>query len=389
MIKLRPVPSRVKMSMLIMFASGWWPFTITIISLLGPFVFKQLRAARREDAADDDVPRNRSARVLISSLLVLNAIYISYCLLLRPPPNIFSSLRIPFTTPAQTIRALLLQRSEPRADALPPNWELMLTKLASFEVRTMYSRFGHTVILNCEDCQTYLQFGLFALSTGLLDYIRNIVLYGFVTVRGEGRERLRLLGTGVLVTAAAFEAWWIATVEIQVPRDALTVIMWHDRLYTARQIIFLLVPTIAHNLPASPTKPISPLFLLSRTAIDLSVTKSKTETLDLTHSGAMRDPELRHNVETWWAHQRQEADWAKEDSRLEEEAERIKLGIRSGDAETGEEDGDLRARIRRAVQELGKIAWGWDDRGFSSLRSESAPVPPLQTPSNQLSSQPN
>jgi hypothetical protein len=44
-------------------------------------------------------------------------------------------------------------------------------------------------------------------------------------MRGTGRERLRLLGTGVLVTAAAFEVWWISTVNIQVPRDGLGVVM--------------------------------------------------------------------------------------------------------------------------------------------------------------------
>lgn len=75
------------------------------------------------------------------------------------------------------------------------------------------------------DCRTFLQFGLYALPTGALDYIRNVLLYGLVTLRGTGRERLRLLGTGVLVSAAAFEAWWLATVDIQVPRDGLGVVM--------------------------------------------------------------------------------------------------------------------------------------------------------------------
>ena len=126
--------------MLLSFASGWWPFTITIVSLAGPFLFKQLRAARREEAADDDEPRQRSGRPLISLLLLLNSIYILYRLLLEPPPNLFASLRIPFTTPAPTIRALLLQRADPPADFLSPQMELLLTKLASFEVRTMYSR---------------------------------------------------------------------------------------------------------------------------------------------------------------------------------------------------------------------------------------------------------
>jgi hypothetical protein len=125
-----------RMSTLIMFASGWWPFTITIVSLVGPFLFKQLRAARREDAADDDQQATSSGRPIISLLLLSNAIYILYSLLLQPPPNLFSGLRIPFTTPAPTIRALLLQRTDPLSDTL----ELLITKLASFEVRTLYAR---------------------------------------------------------------------------------------------------------------------------------------------------------------------------------------------------------------------------------------------------------
>lgn len=299
--------------MLLSFASGWWPFTVTIVSLAGPFLFKQLRAARREEAADDDEPRKRSGRPLISLLLLLNSIYILYHLLLEPPPNLFTSLRIPFTTPAPTIRALLLQRTDPPTDFLPPQMELLLTKLASFEVRTMYSRFGHNVIIGCSDCQNFLHFGLYALPLALLDYLRNIFIYGIVTLRGTGRERLRLLGTGALVTAAAFEAWWIATVDIKVPRDGLGVTMWHDRLFLVRQVIFLIVPALAHNLPASPQKPISPLFLLSRTAMELDLTEAKARTLDMTHTATMRDPELRHNATNWWTWQQQEAEWGRQD----------------------------------------------------------------------------
>jgi hypothetical protein len=137
----------------IMFASGWWPFTITIVSLVGPFLFKQLRAARREDAADDDQPSSTSSgRPILSLLLLSNAVYILYSLLLQPPPNLFSGLRIPFTTPAPTIRALLLQRTDPPSDMLSPSLELLITKLASFEVRTLYAR--------CASLATVLHFGL-------------------------------------------------------------------------------------------------------------------------------------------------------------------------------------------------------------------------------------
>jgi hypothetical protein len=107
-------------------------------------------------------------------------------------------------------------------------------------------RFGHNVIARCVDCGTFLQFGLYALPTGLLDYIRNVLLYGLVTLRGTGRERLRLLGTGVLVAAAAFEAWWLATVDIQVPRDGLGVTMvCIIRIYAVFFHIDVLLITVA------------------------------------------------------------------------------------------------------------------------------------------------
>jgi hypothetical protein len=128
------------MSLLVLFASGWWPFTITIVSLVGPFLFKQIRAARRQDSIDEDQPSRQPGRSLLSLFLLTNAIYILYYLLLHPPTNVFSALRIPFTTPAPTIRALLLQHSDPPKDTLPPHLEALFTKLGSFEVRTIYVR---------------------------------------------------------------------------------------------------------------------------------------------------------------------------------------------------------------------------------------------------------
>jgi hypothetical protein len=154
----------------------------------------------------------------------------------------------------------------------------------------------------------------------------------------------------------------------------LTRLKWHDRLYVARQAIFLIVPTIAHNLPASPAKPISPLFLLSRTTVDLTVTESKAQALDMTHSAVMRNAALRGNADRWWGWQRQEADWARAEPKLAEEAQRIDLGFEAGDPETGDGEGRLLAKIRNAVKDIGRIAWGWEDRSArSTFQSNSSP----------------
>ncbi len=73
----------------------------------------------------------------------------------------------------------------------------------------------------------------------------------------------------------------------------------------------------------------------------------------------MRNSALRANSTTWWANEQREAQWARRDTRLAPEAENIGLGF-----DEAEEDGTgkLLAKIRAAVKDLGKIAWGWEDR---------------------------
>lgn len=71
----------------------------------------------------------------------------------------------------------------------------------------------------------------------------------------------------------------------------------------------------------------------------------------------MRNPVLRSNANEWWEKQRREAEWGRTDEQLEEQAERIGMGIFKGDEEY--EPGPLLVKIRTAVQELGKLAWGW------------------------------
>lgn len=59
----------------------------------------------------------------------------------------------------------------------------------------------------------------------LLDYAWHMCLYGLITMRGTGRERLRTLGTGILVSAAMLEAYYLCTADIKVPRDGFRVNM--------------------------------------------------------------------------------------------------------------------------------------------------------------------
>lgn len=104
----------------------------------------------------------------------------------------------------------------------------------------------------------------------------------------------------------------------------------------------------------------SPMFFLATTAVSLDVVASKARTLDYTRSAVMRNPVLRRNVDQWWYSQRQEAEWALDDERLEAEAERVGMGIGRRNVATGENEGRMRAKIRAAVAELGRLAWSWD-----------------------------
>ena len=59
----------------------------------------------------------------------------------------------------------------------------------------------------------------------LLDYMWHMSLYGLITMRGTGRERLRALGTGIFISAAVLEAYYLCTADIKVPKDGFRINM--------------------------------------------------------------------------------------------------------------------------------------------------------------------
>jgi len=120
---------------------GWTPFVVTALTLVVPTVIVQVRSAARAKADDDDAPPTRSRlRSLLWWLIVLNMLYIAYNFFVHPPKNIFNALRVPFTIPAPMLRAILVQHTQPPREALPLPLENLLTRMASFEVRTFYVR---------------------------------------------------------------------------------------------------------------------------------------------------------------------------------------------------------------------------------------------------------
>ena len=114
---------------------------MTALTLVVPTVIAQVRSAARAKADDDDAPPTRSRlRSLLWWLIVLNMLYIAYNFFVHPPKNIFNALRVPFTIPAPMLRAILVQHTQPPREALPLPLENLLTRMASFEVRTFYVR---------------------------------------------------------------------------------------------------------------------------------------------------------------------------------------------------------------------------------------------------------
>lgn len=67
-------------------------------------------------------------------------LYTAYSFFVHPPKNIFNALRVPFTIPAPMLRAILVQHTQPPRETLPLPLENLLTRMASFEVRTFYVR---------------------------------------------------------------------------------------------------------------------------------------------------------------------------------------------------------------------------------------------------------
>ncbi len=77
----------------------------------------------------------------LTLVVVFHTLSIFYTIFLHWPSNIFQRLKIPLTTPSDTIRAVLLQSAGLPSDAsLPKPLETLLTRLSSFDMRTLYVR---------------------------------------------------------------------------------------------------------------------------------------------------------------------------------------------------------------------------------------------------------
>ena len=79
-----------------------------------------------------------STRSLLNILVLLHSLYFLYQIIVLPPVNIFTRLKLPVNTPADAIRSILLQQSD--TVDLPAPLETLLKHLKSFDVKTYYIR---------------------------------------------------------------------------------------------------------------------------------------------------------------------------------------------------------------------------------------------------------
>ncbi|KAF8632146.1 hypothetical protein AX17_004888 [Amanita inopinata Kibby_2008] len=206
---------------------------------------------------------------LVSLALLFHTLYLLRTLS-APPPNVFSALKIPVNTPTNYIRAILTQHT-PNGQ-LPQHTSALLERLDSWDMRSLYIRFGHNVVMTCEHCQTIQDYALYALPRPALSYIREIILVGvssvfpfvlgashhapssqLLTLETINRSHLRPVGIGALVAAFVTEAYWLGTVPIVIPPPNTPIpqatTMWHDRLLLYRHTLFLILPPLLFLLP--------------------------------------------------------------------------------------------------------------------------------------------
>jgi hypothetical protein len=140
-------------------------------------------------------PENRQPRryAKTSLFLLAHTLYLLYSIIVSKPENIFETFRLPVNTPADTFRALLIQKSE--NGSIASHLELLLKRLSSFDMRLLYVRsvlfapcptlsrshpssFGHDAIARCEWCSSFEDFALFSLPAALLAYLGEAGVIG-------------------------------------------------------------------------------------------------------------------------------------------------------------------------------------------------------------------
>ncbi|KAG2104429.1 uncharacterized protein F5147DRAFT_775688 [Suillus discolor] len=293
-----------------------------------------------------------------SIIVLLHSLYSLYALI-QPPQNLFSRLRIPLTLPLEHIRNLLLSEAGFAAGAgdgglavpvqMPPDIELLLSRLKTDESRGWFVRFGQRALQTCAPCTSAADYALFVFAGILLAYVRTAAVLLLLTSSQNRRDRWRGYVLGVLICAALAECYVLASLSAApLPKDGTRVFMWHDNIQFTRQVLFLLLPILTQFLPEV-QHPGPPSMSLAPALAHLERSIPRAHLLKYTRAAVMRNPELRERAVRWWARKKREGDAGRADEAVQRAA--LKMGLGFADAGGGEE-GKLRMSARLAIESL-------------------------------------
>lgn len=105
-------------------------FLITVVAVIVPWSYMIV--------AQPKAPSDSPWRKALSVVLVFHSAFMLYRVLVEPPTNIFTRLHAPLGVNVDRLRAYLSGVSD--TGVLPDNVEALLSRLSSFEVRTLYVR---------------------------------------------------------------------------------------------------------------------------------------------------------------------------------------------------------------------------------------------------------
>ncbi|KAF8553671.1 hypothetical protein OG21DRAFT_1413910 [Imleria badia] len=299
-----------------------------------------------------------TAAVGLHTLLVLSDLALSR------PPNLFARLRIPVNAPVDRIRSLLMREAgfntmgERSAVIVPPeipkDVETLLTRLGIQGSRDIYVRFGQRAIQTCSYCSSTADYTILVLSGILLDYLRTATLLLSLTTTINGRQRWRTNVLGALTCAFLAEVYAFTSASaVPLEKDANTAFMWHDNLFLARNILFVVLPVVIQILPAIyPPPPASAALapVLGR----LERTLPRAQLLRYFRQAVLRHPYTRERAVEFWTNDAADGAAARGNPNVQTTASKLGFGFASP-AGSGDMDGQesvLRVNARMAVQSL-------------------------------------
>ncbi|TFY74365.1 hypothetical protein EWM64_g9646 [Hericium alpestre] len=120
-------------------------------------------------------------RTVLGAVLALHTLYTFYVLVFAKPPNLFTALGVPISIKQSQLRKTIAAHADAPPFPITPSFEVLLSRLASFDVRVLFLRFGQDTLQTCAHCHTHSDFQQYALPRSLLEYLREAAVVGVLT----------------------------------------------------------------------------------------------------------------------------------------------------------------------------------------------------------------